>query len=70
MNGPIYVKDGEDISIIATLSPTVGDPSGEYPAVAQTFRVIANSFGPTLTLVPLRSDVTRLTNEMFRPESK
>jgi hypothetical protein len=69
MNGPIYVKDGEDISIIATLSPSVSDPCGDYPAVAQTFRVIANSFGPTLTLIPLRSEVTRY-ERAFSPDKQ
>jgi len=62
----VYVKDGQDISVIAELGPSVYDPAGIKTGVAQTFRVIANSFGPNLKLVPLVDKVTILTGELRR----
>jgi hypothetical protein len=49
----IFVKDGDTISVIAEVGPSAFDPGGRYPGVGQAFRVVANSFGPTLKLIPL-----------------
>lgn len=55
--GAVYVKDGEDVTVIARLEPSVFDPNQSYD-VAQTYRVVANSFGPTLELMPLKKNTT------------
>jgi hypothetical protein len=58
----LYVKDGDTINIIAELEPTISDPALSYPGVLQAYRIVANSYGPTLTLVPLASDPILLTD--------
>lgn len=58
---PIYVKDGDDIIIISVLSPSVHDPILGYPGIAQGYRVVANSYGPTFELVKLKTEPTLLT---------
>lgn len=63
----IRVKDGEDISILAELQPSVADPVLAIPAVAQTFRVIANSFGPTLSLTALTSRPVEMAGPPLLP---
>jgi hypothetical protein len=61
MKNTLFVKDGDNISIVVLLDPTIHDPAAIYPAVAQTFRVVANSHGPTLELVSLAPDPALLT---------
>jgi hypothetical protein len=58
----VYVKDGDDLLVIVRLDFSLDDPMLECPAVAQQFRVIANSFGPTLKLVPVQEKVTKITD--------
>lgn len=58
----LMVEDGDTISIIAKLEPSVSDPALSVPGVAQSYRVVANSFGPTLTLVPLTDKITKLSS--------
>jgi hypothetical protein len=59
----VYVKDGDNLNVIAKLDPSASDPAGLYPGVGQTFRVVANSFGPALKLVPL-SDRPSVLSEL------
>ena len=61
-NNIIRVKDGDDIFVIVELDPSLNDPAGIYPGIAQGFRVIANSSGPTLKLVSLKDEPTLLTD--------
>ena len=65
---PIYVKDGDTVVFIAKMEPSVSDPALEIPGVAQAFRVIANSYGPTLLLVPEVSVPTKLSQDRYRDE--
>jgi hypothetical protein len=58
----ISVKDGEQFSIIVELEPSVKDPALEQPGVSQTYRVVANSWGPTLDLAPLAKNPSILTD--------
>ena len=53
MKNVIYVKDGDNISIIAKLDPSAHDPMLNHPEIAMVYRVVATSHGPTLELVPL-----------------
>ena len=54
MSNPIFVNDGDTISVIAHASgPTVSDPADLFPYVTQAYRVVADRSGPTLALVPL-----------------
>lgn len=69
MKNPVYLKDGDNLSIIVNLEPSVWDPAGEYPAISQSFRVVANGFGQTLELVPLAANPTLLTQDNYRPEN-
>ena len=58
----IYVNDGDNISVIVKLPPSIADPAHLYPAMANVFRVVAG--GPTqpkLDLVPLQSVPVLLT---------
>jgi hypothetical protein len=61
MSNVLYVKDGDNLSIIVKLDPSVSDPALFVPAIAQTYRVVANSFAPILKLVPLADKPTLLT---------
>jgi hypothetical protein len=63
------VKDGEDISIVVVLPSNIQDPAGAYPAIGQSYRVVANSFGPTFELVPLAPAPT-LLKELPSPERR
>lgn len=55
MKNILKVKDGDTISIIATVGPSVYDPAATIEAVAQSYRVVANFNGqPVLALVPLK----------------
>jgi hypothetical protein len=56
----LYVEDGEEFSVIVMLRPSVNDPALSQPSVSQSFRVIANSYGPTLKLVSLTDTATVL----------
>jgi hypothetical protein len=56
-----HVKDGDEIAIIVDLEPTVSDPALMKRHVAQVYRVIANSFGPTLKLVSIQDKPQVLT---------
>lgn len=49
----IFVNDGEEFSVVIKMSPSLYDPQGSIAAIAQTFRIVANSHGPVLVLVPL-----------------
>lgn len=57
----LYLKDREEFSIIVNLEPSSNDPLLQIPALAMVYRVVANSFGPTLTVVPLADKPTLLT---------
>ena len=64
----IYVQDGEDVSFIAELGPSVFDPANQYPGVTRAFRVIANnsSEGPILDLAPISYARTLSQELMYR----
>ena len=70
MQKVIHLKDAENLTVIVRVDPSVADPTGEFPAVSQVYRVVANSYGPTLQLVPLTSSPVRLreteTGEILR----
>lgn len=53
-------EDGDNIGVIVKAALSVADPAQEFKAVARTFRVVANTYGPTLELVPL-AETMRLT---------
>lgn len=62
MSNPIFVNDGDTISVIAHASgPTVSDPADLFPYVAQAYRVVADRSGPTLAFVPLSAKPNRLS---------
>lgn len=63
MSKIIYLEDGDDLSIIVKLNPSASDPSGQFPGIAMTYRVIANAYGPTLKIVP-HADTPRLLTEV------
>ena len=67
MRNLIYLKDGDNFSVIVKLDPSVSDPCLSKVAVAQTYRVVANSFAPILVLVPLKNEPTALSH---LPEEK
>ena len=69
MRNTLYVRDGENISIVVVLDPSVHDPAGTVPAIGQSYRVVANSFGPVLQLVPL-APVPALLKELPEPERR
>lgn len=53
-------EDNDNISVIVKATLNSFDPAQEFKAVARTYRVVANTFGPTLELVPL-AETMRLT---------
>jgi hypothetical protein len=58
----IYVNDGDNISVIVKLQPSVSDPMLQFPAIANIFRVVASApTNPVLKLVPLGKDPMLLT---------
>lgn len=58
----IPVKDGDSVLVIAELENTLSDPMLLVPAVAQSFRVIANNtFGPVLKLMAESDRVNQIT---------
>jgi hypothetical protein len=59
----IYLKDGEVLGVVVEVGLSVSDPTFEFPAVAQSYRVVANSSGPILELVPLGKEPVRLRPE-------
>lgn len=65
----IYVNDGDNISVIVRLQPSVSDPILQYPAIANVFKVVASApTNPVLELVPLGKNPVLLTE--LREESK
>jgi len=58
----VILEDGDDLRVIAKIPPSAFDPGHEVPAVAQLYRIIANSYGPTLKLVSLTDEVHTIRN--------
>jgi len=58
----VVLRDGDDLIVIVALAPSAFDPAQEYLAVGLAYRVVANSNGPTLTLVPLAKEPGLLRN--------
>lgn len=46
-------EDGDNIAVIAKAGISVSDPAGAFKGVARTFRLVSNTYGPTLSLVAL-----------------
>jgi hypothetical protein len=66
----VNVKDGDTISVIVKLDPSATDPSLQIPAVANSYRVVANSFGPKLELVPLSDKITCLSEVIYKQQQQ
>jgi len=60
----IVTKDGEGLTIITEVEPSVTDPAGSCPAIAATYRIVADHTGPTLALVPIGQPV-RISSDEF-----
>jgi len=66
MKNLLRVKDGDTVVILADVEPSVCDPLRVNPTVAMAFRVVANSSGPVLTLVPLANSAYKLSYTELR----
>jgi hypothetical protein len=55
--GQVVVKDGDSIVVFAKTPLSVGDPKDVFTYVAQAYRVVADRYQPTLTLVPVSEPV-------------
>lgn len=62
----ITVQDGDTIGVIVRMQPSVCDPALAKAAVAQSYRVVSNSSGPVLTLVPLANTPRVITDAEAR----
>lgn len=60
MRNWIMVEDGATVVVLARTDITVGDPTDEFPYVAQAYRIVADRTAPTLKLVPLSETPTKL----------
>lgn len=60
------VADGDTITIIAKVPVSATDPAHTIKAVARSYRVVANSWGPVLSLVALHNDPKRITDYPFK----
>lgn len=58
----IEINDGENLIVMVPLKHSLHDPALQYPYVCQAYRVVANSYGPTLVLVPLKSEPTLVSS--------
>lgn len=61
-----YLRDGDSLSVVVALEPSVFDPMLTCAYMSQSYRVVANSFGKVLELVPLAKQPVFL-NEMKFP---
>lgn len=57
----VVVKDGDTIAVFASMPLSITDPAGEFPVVAQAYRVVCDWTGPTLVLVPLSEVPVRVS---------
>jgi hypothetical protein len=58
----VYLKDGDGLNVIVELEASAFDPGGQIVAVAQSYRVVANVYGPTLELVALSPEILTLAH--------
>ncbi len=56
----ILVKDGDTLVVVAQIDPSVCDPTGLEPAVANAYRIVASR--ETLQLIPL-GNARRVTDQ-------
>ena len=56
-SGLVVVKDGDSIVVFAKTPLSVGDPKDVFPYVAQAYRVVADRYQPTLSLIPVSEPV-------------
>jgi hypothetical protein len=62
----ILVNDNDTLTIVAKIDLNVADPMGDYPAIAASYRIVANLgniSNPTLELVRLGAVVPLLRSE-------
>lgn len=59
----VILEDGDTLSIIVRLPPSLFDPANLIPAVGQRFRVVADVYAPTLALVPLLEKTSKLDDK-------
>ena len=57
----VILEDGDTLSVIAQLQPSLSDMANTVAAVAQRYRIVADVCAPTLALVPLNEKPGKLS---------
>jgi len=59
----VILEDGDTLSVVAKLPPSLSDMANSVAAVAQRYRVVADVVTPTLSLVVLNEKPGKLSFE-------